>query len=108
MTYFYKIDFQTNLSHNFTSVCNGNKLKIHIKYDALNDTYFMDVDKYINSKYENIIAGINLVVGTNLFLQFSHYNLGSMWVVPSKKSFYDKELKASTIINNFFLLWEHS
>jgi hypothetical protein len=104
----YQLKFHTNLSSCFISICNGNKVKLHIRHDLLNDMYFIDVDILKNGEYKNIISGINMVVGSNLFMQFAYYNLGNFYIIPYMKEDYDKIPSSETLVNNFFAIWEHN
>lgn len=104
----YKFDFPSNSSFSFTHLVNKIYYKIHILYDSYTDSYYMNVDKYINNNFVNIINSIKLTTGINLFLQFSYLNLGNFFVIPNTDTQYKYDPKASTIKTNYIILWEHN
>lgn len=103
----YQFDFPTNSSFSFIHLVNNNYFKIHVLYDSFADNYYMNIDKFINGKYVNIINSIKVTTGIDLFLQFRYFNLGKFFIIPTSDSVYNKDPSASTIKNNYFIYWEH-
>lgn len=104
----YQFDFPSNKSHSFTHLVNGIYYKVHILYDTHTDSYYMNIDKYNNTKFENIINSIRLSTGIDLFIQYRYLNLGKFFVIPATDKQYRNDPKASTIKTNYFILWEHN
>lgn len=104
----YKFDFPTNVSFNFIHLVNNIQHKIHVLYNSYDDTYYMNIDKFEDGKYKNILNSIRVTLGINLFLQYNYYNLGSFFVIPTTSKVYRNDPKASTIKDNYFILWEHN
>lgn len=103
----YQFDFPTNNNYSFIHLANGNYYKLHILYDTLTDSYYMNIDKYIDNKFVNIINSVKLVVGMNLLLQYDYFDIGQIYVIPISDTLYDKDPSAGTIKNGYFILWEH-
>jgi hypothetical protein len=103
----YQFDFPTNSSFSFTHLVNKVYHKIHILYNSADDDYYINVDKFVNGKFENIINSIKLTTGVNLFLQFSYMNLGTFCVIPKTDKLYRNVPKASTIVDGYAIFWEH-
>lgn len=103
----YQFDFPSNTSYSFIHLVNGTYYKIHILYDAHTDSYYMNVDKYENNEFVNIINSINLTTGLDLFLQFKYLGLGSFFIIPATDKQYRNDPRASTIKNSYFIIWEH-
>lgn len=102
------LKFRSNSSYSFTSNCGGNNFRFHIKHCISNDTYFMDIDMYKNGKYEPIISCINLTCGSDLFIPFKRYGLGTLMIIPTDSRFYNKVPQSNTIIDKFIMIWEHN
>lgn len=103
----YKVPFRTNSSYNFTSNSGGNNFRIHIKHNLRYDTYYMDIDIQKDGRYVNIISGLNMSLGMDLFFPFRHYGLGTMYIIPSDSRYYSEVPKSNTITKYFYMLWEH-
>lgn len=103
----YQFNFPTNSSYCFMHVVNGTYLKVHILYDVHTDSYYMNIDKYQNNAFKNIINSIKLVTGIDIFIQYKYLNLGKFFVIPSTDTQYRNDPKASTIQNCYFIIWEH-
>ena len=99
------INFKSARPYSFTTDVNGQRIKLHVRYNSYSDTYYLNVDRFINGQYENIINGIPLVTGIDLFLQYPQFNLGELMIIPFKPEYYDKIPNAETIVNNFQILW---
>ena len=104
----YKFDFPTNSSFNFVHLVNNVQHKVHILYNSYDDTYYMDIDKFVDGKYINILNSIRLTLGVDLFLQYKYYNLGEFLIIPTTSKVYKSDPKAATIKENFFILWTHN
>lgn len=104
----YKFDFPTNASFNFTHLVNNVKYKIHILYNSYSNDYYMDIDKFENGSYKNILNSIKVALGVNLFLQYKYLNLGDFYIIPVSSKVQKHEPDAATIKDNYFILWEHN
>lgn len=102
------LQFTSNKSHNFIHRVNGVSYKIHIRYDAYNSSYYMNIDKNIGGLYTNIISNIRLTTGVNLLLQYQHFNLGDLRLIPYKDTEFDKIPNTDTIVQDYAILWEHN
>lgn len=115
------IQFRSNQPYMFSHQIQNNLFRINLRYDIDKDRYFIDIYKFDGVKYNLIIGSIFLTVGCNLLLQYQHFGLGNLWVIPMSDKYYgnvnsgiinNKEIfgsypAADTIKNNYFLLWEH-
>ena len=99
------INFKSACPYSFTTDINGQRVKIHVRYNPYSDSYYFNVDRFINGQYENIINGIPLVTGIDLFMQYPQYHLGELLIVPFKPEYYDKTPTAETLVNNFQIIW---
>jgi len=104
----YKIDFPTNTSFNFIHLVNNVRYKFHILYNSYDNTYYMDIDKFENGAYKNILNTIKITTGIDILLQYKYYDLGSMYIVPATSNIYKNEPSAETLKDNYFILWEHN
>lgn len=98
------IQFRTYKQYNFSTVINGVKLKVRIRYNSYLNNYYMNVDELVNGKFINVISSVMLYTGVNLFQQHPQLNLGYLYIVPLKKELYSEDPKAETI-QNFLMLW---
>lgn len=103
----FQFDFPTNTSHSFIHLANNVYYKLHILYDVSTDSYYMNVDKFIDGNFVNIINAIKLTVGLNLFLQYSYLNLGNFFIIPYSDKYYYYDPSAASIKDNYFIIWEH-
>lgn len=107
MSTLYTIPFRSNSAYSFTSQAGGNQFMFHIKHSISDDTYFMDVDMLVDGNYEPIIQCINLTCGCDLFMAYKRYGLGSLFVIPTNRDYYNKVPQANTILSKFVMFWEH-
>ncbi len=107
MSTLYKVPFRSNCAYSFTSNCGGNNFKFHIKHNISDDTYFMDIDMLVERKYKPIIQCVNLTCGSDLFISYKRYGLGTLMIIPTDKNYYDKVPQANTILSKFVMMWEH-
>lgn len=98
------IQFKTYKQYNFSTVINGTKLKVHVRYNSYLDNYYINVDKFINGIYVNVINSVMLYTGVNVFQQHPQLDLGYLYVIPMKKELYSKDPSSETI-QNYILLW---
>lgn len=103
----YVVPFKTNMPYSFTSSAGGNNFKIHVKYSIADDTYFLDIDQFINGKYTPIISCLSLTVGCDLFAPFTQYGLGYLFVVPTDSRYTFEVPHSDTIVSRFVMYWEH-
>lgn len=103
----YSIPFKTNTPYSFTSTAGKNNFKIHIKYCISDDTYFIDIDQFINGSYVPIISCINITVGCDLFMPFQNYGLGNLFVLPTDNRYMFESPHSDTLVSNYILVWEH-
>lgn len=103
----YKVPFRSKSSYNFTSNAGGNNFRIHIKHNLRHDTYYMDIDLQRNGVYENIISGLNITCGTDLFMPFQRYGLGTLYIIPTDSRYYNEVPRADTITTYFYMMWVH-
>ena len=104
----YQFEFSSNTNYSFIHLVNGIYHKIHILYDSSTDSYYMNVDKYINNDFVNIINNVRITMGVNVFLQFQYYNLGEFLIIPITDKLYRKDPSSSTIKNGYIILWSHN
>lgn len=98
------IQFKTYKQYSFSTNINGEKYRVHIRYNSYLDNYYINVDQFINGVYVNIINSVMLYTGVNLFQQHPQLNLGYFYVVPTKVELYSEDPKSATI-QNFMMLW---
>ena len=103
----YTVPFKTNTPYSFTSSAGKNSFKIHIKYCISDDTYFMDIDKFINGSYVPIISCLNLTVGCDLFMCFKQHELGYLFIVPTDSRYMYEVPHSDTLVSKFVMVWEH-
>lgn len=103
----YALKFTTNKSHNFTHIVNGITYKLHIMYESISDSYYINVDKFTSNKFENIINSVKITTGIDLFSQYSYLGLGRFWVVPVQDSLYSQIPSANTLVLGYIMIWEH-
>ena len=86
------IQLTTTLSHNFTKQLGGETYKFHIRYNEYKNLYIMNIDKFIDDTFVNIINGLEMHTNVDIFLPFQNYNyngtiiklnLGSAMVMPT-------------------------
>ena len=104
----YKFDFPTNTSFNFVHLVNNVKYKLHILYNSYADDYYMNIDRFENGSYKNILNSIKLSLGMNLFLPYKYLGIGDFYIVPTTSNVWKKEPKAESIKDNYFILWRHN
>lgn len=102
-----RIDFTQSTEQSFSHTVRGNTFKVYIKYDILYDRYYLDLDIYKDGYFQPFVRDINLTTGSNLFAPYIGHGTGNLWLIPSNKEHIYKLPTASTIINNFFLLWQY-
>lgn len=98
------IQFKTYKQYSFITNINNNKFRVHVRYNSYLDNYYIDVDKFINGVYINIINSVMLYTGVNLFLQHPQLDLGYLYIVPLKVDLYSENPTSSTI-QNFMIFW---
>jgi len=98
------IPFKTYKQYNFYTSINGAKYQIHVRYNSYLDNYYLNIDRYVNGKFVNIINSIMLYTGFDLFSQHPQFNLGNCYVIPLKKELYPEDPKSSTI-QNYIFFW---
>lgn len=98
------IQFKTYKQYSFSTVINGNKLRVHVRYNSYLDNYYINIDRFVNGAYINMINSVMLTTGVNLFLQHPQLNLGYFYVIPLKVELYSEDPKSNTI-QNFMMLW---
>lgn len=101
------ITFPTHNSHSFIQIVENTTFKISIVYCPYNDSYVMNVDKLVDGEYIQIINGIALTTGVNLFQPFKYHKLGNMWLFPLTDKSFDKNPSAETLVSDYVILWEH-
>lgn len=102
----YKIiEFKTYKQYNFSTFVNGSKVRIHVRYNDYLDRYYINIDRYVNNQYINIIKSVMLYTGVDILFQHPQFNLGKLFVIPTKKELYSEDPKSSTI-QNYLLFWE--
>lgn len=103
----YKLKFKSNRNYNFITYCNGSRYRFHLKYDVLDDSYYLDIDKLIEDKYSPFIQGIKLNTFVDLFISYKGYNLGTFIVVSTDSRYAYEIPRANTITKYFEIIWEH-
>lgn len=99
------IMFKSARPYNFTYTVNEQKIRVHVRYNSYKDSYYLNVDRYEKGNYKNLINSIPLTTGVDLFIQHPQFELGSLFVIPTKKEYYDKDPKSETIKDNYMLMW---
>ena len=99
------INFKSACPYSFSTDVNGQRIRLHVRYNSHSDSYYFNVDRFIDGQFENIINSVPLVTGIDLFMQSPQFNLGELMIIPLKPEYYDKTPTAETIVNNFQILW---
>lgn len=107
MIKYVRIDFTQSREQSFSHIVKGKTFKVYIKYDILFNRYYLDLDIYKDGSFKPLVRDINLTTGVNLFLPYIGYGTGNLYLIPTKRDSYDKLPTASTIISDFYLLWEY-
>lgn len=107
MATLYKVPFRSNCPYSFTTHAGGNDFRIHIKHCISDDTYFMDIDLRVNGTYKPIIQCINITCGSDLFIPYKRYGLGTLLVIPTDRDYYNKVPQSDTILSKFIMIWDH-
>lgn len=103
----YQFDFPSNTSFSFIHLVNNVYHKLHILYEVNTDSYYMNIEKYINGKFVEIVNCVKLTLGIDLFMQYRYLNLGKFFIIPATDKLYRKDPSSKTIKSNYFILWEH-
>ena len=107
MSTIYTLPFRSNTAYSFTAHAGGNDFKFHIKHSITDDTYFMDIDMLLDRQYKPIIQCVNLTCGSDLFIPYKRYGLGTFLVIPTDRDYYNEVPRANTILSKFVIFWEH-
>lgn len=105
----YKMKFKSIAPYSFTKSCGKNKFNFHICYSVSDDTYYMDIDMWINGKYEPIAHCIRMSCGTDLFIPYKRFGLGTLFIIPtdSRNVFDNNGPTSKTILDRYIIYWEH-
>lgn len=103
----YTLRFKLNSAYNFTCDSGGHNFRIHIRPDLRHNSYFMDIEMRNGSEYRYIARCISLLCGSDLFIPFHQYGLGSFMVLALDAKYYDKDPTPDTLVDNYIMVWEH-
>lgn len=98
------IPFKTYKQYSFSTNINGEKYKVHVRYNSYLNNYYINLDRYVNGVYVNILNSVMLYTGVNIFQQHPQFNLGYFYVIPLKVELYSEDPKSETI-QDFMILW---
>lgn len=99
------IQFKSYKPYNFSTMVNGTRVRLHVRYNSYLDKYYFNVDKQIGGIYENVLNSVMLTTGVDLFMQHPQLFLGEMYIIPLITDLYDKDPSASTI-QNYMMMWD--
>lgn len=99
------IQFKTSDPYNFNISVNGSSLEVHVRYNAHLDRYYLDIDRYERGTFKNIMSGVMLYTGFNLFMQSPQFDLGELYVIPLKSELYHKDPSPDNI-RDYMLFWK--
>lgn len=101
----YNFSLNTNTSTSFVIALNDKTFRVHIKYVANSDRYIIDIDKYVDNQYINIINSVPINIGVDLMFPWRNIGLGRLYCIPIDKRYYLEDPRSETIVKYYIFQW---